>query len=220
MKFLDVPQSGSIADRTHSHNRAGQYTRNRRAPVQPIGNGRRAEIRAAFGTASAAWSALTEAQRNSWTSFANDHPFTDALGQAIKLTGHQMFVAVYTTSVNAGLGAVTVPPADLAVLDISTTTVTVSVSSGITLSALGGDGTGRVLVALSPSMSPGRSFTSQFNQLGVAEDDDAAFNITTAVYAAEFGTPVTGQAVFIRLRAVNADGWYGPEAIFKGIWGT
>ena len=39
MKILDVPQSGSLGGQTSSHNRAGQYRRARRSPVQPTGTG-------------------------------------------------------------------------------------------------------------------------------------------------------------------------------------
>ena len=106
MKILTAPSSGSIAGTTYSHNRAGQYTRNRRSPVQPVGTGRRGVIRAAFGAASSAWGALTPIVQANWTAYANGHPYTDSLGQSIKLTGHQMYVAVNTDAHQLRGGAV------------------------------------------------------------------------------------------------------------------
>src|SRR6516162_7143681 len=102
MKFLGVPSSGSIAGTVFSHNRAGQYQRNRRAPVQPVGTGRRAFVRANFSAASTAWAALTAANQAAWIAFANSHPITDSLGQSITLTGQQMYVAVGAQLLNCG----------------------------------------------------------------------------------------------------------------------
>ena len=221
MKFLDVPQSGSIAGTTHSHNRAGQYTRNRRSPVQPIGTGRRATVRAAFSAASAAWSGLTGAQRAAWEGFAGSHPITDSLGQSVVLTGHQMFVRVYCSASNAGITTPVVPPAVLTLPDFSAATFTFSIASGVTIAGFTGGADMKVAVALSPQFSAGRSFNKTFWQPadpnGVCAGDEAPFTIITAIYAAEFGTPVAGAKVFCRLTPVSEDGWNGTPVIVSTI---
>ena len=112
-KVLDVPTSGSVGGVTHSHGRAGQYIRARRMPCQPVGSGRRGVIRAAFGAASGAWAGLTQTVQAAWTSYADSHPYSDSLGQSIKLTGHQMFVAINTMLLNCGAAvSSTIPVTD------------------------------------------------------------------------------------------------------------
>lgn len=221
MKFLDVPQSGSIADRTHSHNRAGQYTRNRRAPVQPVGTGRRAAVRAAFAAASAGWAGLTDPQRAAWTSFADAHPITDSLGQNVVLTGHQMYVRVNSSRVNVGFASDVAPPADLSFPDCSGCVFTFDVVTGISVTAPSGAASAEVAVALSQPFSAGRSFNKTFWQApGAAGHLDVGgfpFVMSTAVYAAQFGSPAVGSRVFARLTPVSVDGWNGAPVIVSAI---
>lgn len=217
MKFLDVPQSGSWAGNTHSHNRAGQYRRNRRSPVQPVGTGRRAFIRSTFGAASTSWGGLTDAQRNAWDSFAADHPVVDSLGQSLVLTGAQMLNRVYVSCLNVGLSAPTVPPTILDVPDLSGAVVTFSVATGVSISGITGIDAAMIAVAFSRPMSPGRTFNKTFWQpLGAAgykDVEDLPYTLTTAVYAAEFGTPLVGQRVFVRITPLSEQGWNGTPLI-------
>lgn len=221
MKYLDVPSSGSIADRTHSHNRAGQYTRNRRAPVQPIGTGRRAFIRSAFGNASAAWATLTNAQQEAWISFAADHPITDALGQAVVLTGHQMYVALTTNLVNVGLAPLTDPPTTLVTPDLSAISATFGVAAGLEVDAIGGAAGDFVAVSVSKPLGTGRRFNKTFWQpLGADGYVDVAggtYTLTTAKYSAEFGTLTAGKVVFVRVIGINARGWAGTPTILRVV---
>src|SRR6187455_3387360 len=92
MKMLDVPQSGSIAGQTSSRNRFGQYRRTRAVPVN-VNSPAQTVVRGYLIEASQAWRNLTDAQRDSWNSYALDHPRVDSLGQTITLTGHQIFVS-------------------------------------------------------------------------------------------------------------------------------
>lgn len=211
MKFLDVPQSGSIAGTTHSHNRAGQYTRNRRSPVQPVGTGRRAFIRGAFGAASSAWSALTAATQASWITFANSHPYVDRLGQAIKLTGHQMFVALQTQWQNIlQSGVVTVPAATNTVAPVVTVFTAVSTTGVVTLTLDGsGPSTDWILVAFARPQSPGRTFVNAWWQADVLAGDSVGNATEGAKIVAEFGTLIAGFKLFYKLTPVNQYGFTG-----------
>lgn len=221
MKFLDVPQSGSIADRVHSHNRAGQYTRNRRAPVQPVGTGRRAAVRAAFSASSAAWAGLTGVQRAAWDSFAASHPITDSLGQAVVLTGHQMYVRVGSTLTNVGEPLPTDPPAITTLPNVAGSSLVVDISTGITVDDFTGNAGAFVAIAVSRPFSPGRSFNKTFWQppggLGWIGADSAPWTLTAADYNAEFGAPSAGQRVFARITPISDDGFNGTPVIISAL---
>lgn len=222
MKFLDVPQSGSIAGTVHSHNRAGQYTRNRRAPVQPIGTGRRAFIRSTFGAASTAWAALTDAERAAWVGFANAHPYTDALGQSIILTGQQMFVAMQINLVNSGQAATTTPPATTTLDDIVPVAFSAGVSSGLNWTASTDATTCVFVIACSMQVSPGRMFNKTFWQplggTGYPTGLAGVYTLLTADYAAQFGTPVAGMKVFGKWTLINAGGWASVPQIQSAVF--
>lgn len=222
MKFLGNPSSGSIAGTTYSHNRVGQYVRNRRAPVQPVGSGRRGFIRAAFSAASTAWAALTSLQREAWNGFATEHPVHDSLGQSFVLTGHQMFVAVGTNLQNVGQGLPTVPPASTALPDVASATLECDVTDGISIDSYSGSADDFIAVGLSRQISPGRSFNKTFWQPAAGEGYEAAGTqpkiIATAIYAAEFGTPVAGMKLMVRITPVNQYGFAGAPVILQALW--
>lgn len=210
MKILTVPSSGSIAGTTYSHNRAGQYTRNRRSPVQPVGTGRRGVIRAAFGAASSAWGALTPTVQASWTAYANGHPYTDSLGQSIKLTGHQMYVAVNTELINCGAAQSAAIPVTDGVFAAVLTTFTAVHAGAITLTPGGGGGaTDFLLIAVSAPQSGGRGFCKTFWQYGHVAGNSVVAIVLTTGYNAQFGSPIAGQRIFYRLTPVNQYGVRG-----------
>ncbi len=221
MKFLDVPQSGSIAGTVHSHNRAGQYTRNRRAPVQPIGTGRRAQVRAAFSAATSGYAGLTEAERSAWTSFGAGHPITDSLGQTIVLTGQQMYVRVSATLANIGKTFSASPPASTSPPDITPMSLAVSVLSGLTLSLTPGEAGQTIAVAVSQPVSPGRLLWKTFWQPpggnGFIDAATGPWSLTKVKYAAQFGAPTVGQRVFCRVTPVDVGGFNGPPVIVSAI---
>lgn len=218
MKIIDIPRSGSAGSVTSSRNRAGQYTRNRRAPVQPIGSGRRAAIRSAFSAATQAWSALTDAQRSAWAGFADGYPYIDSLGQTIKLTGHQMYVACATQLLNCGGDLPSDPPASTEIQSAAGAAfneLNSAPSMEVTLPA-GGVAEDFFILQLSPQMSAGRMFNGRWWQAAVIPANTlGAYTVTT--YTAEFGALVAGKKVFGKLTPVNQYGLTGTPVIFSGI---
>lgn len=221
MKIIDIPRSGSYADKTSSRNRGGQYVRNRRSPVQPIGTGRRGFIRAAFGAASSAWAGLTDEQRAAWAAYADTVPYVDSLGQTIKLTGHQYFVAINTQLANLGLAQRTSPPESQ------------EVASGITFS-LHGSQTDQdlavdaspampagqyALIQFSPQISPGRSFPPSLwgNARLAPTDDEVDYGLQ---YVAQFGALVAGRKIIAKVTLVNEYGVTGVSQFISLIVGA
>ncbi len=214
MKYLGPPQSGSLAGQTASHNRAGQYLRNRRSPVQPVGTGRRAFIRQAFGASSSAWSALSATNQASWVSYAAGHPITDALGQSITLTGHQMFVACATSLLNCGAASPTLPPVSAAVFSPGAPTFSVVSAGAITFTPTGlGAATDFLLIAFSPWVSAGTLFQKTFWQERHVAGNSVVAVVATSTYHAQFGTPPVGSRVFFRATPVNQYGVVGTPVI-------
>jgi hypothetical protein len=210
MKFLGAPSSGSIAGTTYSHNRAGQYTRNRRSPVQPVGNGRRGVIKAAFSAASSGWSVLAAAVQAAWNGYAQGNPYTDSLGQQITLTGHQMFVAIATQCINCGLALPTNPPISNAVFAAGFSAFTAVHAGAITLTPTGTGAAGDfLLIAMSAPQSSGVGFCKTFTQLTHISGNVVAATVLTAAYTAQFGNIVAGQRLFYRLTPVNQYGVRG-----------
>ncbi len=214
MKFLDVPQSGSIAGVTHSHNRAGQYTRSRRAPVQPVGNGRRSFIRATFGAMSSGFAALTAPQQAAWASAAATHAVTDSLGQSLFLTAQQLYVSVNTALVNAGAAVTVTPPGTFAVFPEGAFVFTAVSAGAITITPAGAGAAGDfTLYALSLPVPGGRTFVKTFTQFGHAAGNSVVPIVATTPYHNQFGIPPVGTRIFCKLTPVSAGGVTGVPVI-------
>lgn len=84
--------SGSLGGLTGSHNRGGMYLRARSIPTNP-NTTRQQNARAAMTNAVNRWtSVLAVGNRNSWANYANNTPLIGPLGDAITLTGQQMYI--------------------------------------------------------------------------------------------------------------------------------
>lgn len=214
MKILDIPRSGSVGGTTSSHNRAGQYVRNRRAPVQPVGTGRRSFIRAAFGSQSSGYAALTAVQQAAWAAAAASHPVTDSLGQAIFLTGQQLFVSVNTALLNAGAAVVTAPPGTFAVFAMGAFTFTAVSAGAITVTLTGSGAAGDfALIAFSRPLSGGRFFTKTFWQATHQAGNSATPYVATTAYHNQFGIPPVGTRIFCKATPVSSLGVTGVPVI-------
>ena len=203
-----------MAGTTASHNKAGQYTRNRRAPVQPIGTGRRAFIRSAFGQNAKGYGALTQSQQAAWLAWANNYPIVDALGQSIKMTAQNAYIAINTALLNAGQPVSQVPPASNATTAPVITAYTIDDTGTITLTLDGsGAETDFILVAFSRPTSGGVAYMKTFWQATSVAANATTVSGITALYQAQFGVPTPGQRVFIRLTPVNQYGVTGTPLI-------
>jgi hypothetical protein len=215
MKFLGPPSSGSIAGQTFSHNRAGQYQRNRRSPVQPVGTGRRAFMRSAFGAASTGWSGITSTQQAAWATYADGHPIVDSLGQSIKLTGHQMYVAINAQLHNCGQAASAVPPVSSAVVAPVVTVYTAVAATGVVTITMTASGTAAdfILVAFGRPQGSGRSQVNAFWQADVLPGNSVGNATEGTKVVAQFGALVVGQRLFLKLTPVNQYGVTGTPLI-------
>lgn len=214
MKVLKAPQSGSLAGTTASHNRYGQYERNRRTPVSPTRTSRQSTVRGLFSAASSAWQTLTAGVQAAWSSFAASHPITDRLGSAITLDGHAYFVGVYTSLLNCGVSGVPSIPSNTTIVPVSPCAVYASDDGIILLTWAPGTAGDFVNGAASKLVSNGVTFNKTFTQFATS---DAAVGIMdiSADYVATWGIPDTGRQIFGRLTPVNSSGIKGTPVIVR-----
>ena len=214
MKYLGNPQSGSQAGTTASHNRAGQYLRSRRTPVNPVGTGRRAAIRTAFGAAAKGYAGLTGPEQAAWTAYAASFPITDALGQSITLTGQQMYVSINTQLLQLGAAATVSVPVSNVVAPAGVPTLTAVHAGAITLTPTGlGAMTDYQVISFSAPQSGGVSSMKTFWQAAHVAGNSVAAYVATTVYTTQFGPIVAGQRIFFKVTPVNQYGVTGTPYI-------
>lgn len=210
MKILDAPSSGSQAGTTRSHNRFGQYARTRAIPVNPRST-QQGAVRARLSANSAAWRALTAAQRAGWTDLALSMNRSDALGQAYNLTGFLAYVSVNNNNVAAGNAVVSDAPVlttPSALLTAVITLTSASMSIAYTTTPLSAGS--RLFSYVSPQRSAGRNFEGDFRLLAVSAAAAASPAVLLTAYTAKFGVPVTGNKIFFSFRVYNGGFLSGP----------
>ena len=196
MKFLGPPSSGSQAGTTSSHNRFGQYTRNRRTPVNP-NTTQQGVVRARMSANAAAWRGLTSAQRAGWQSLGLAMSRTDSLGSSYTLNGFLAYCSVNNNNVAAGNAIVAdapelVTPGTILTATITLTSASLSVAYTVTPLPTGA----RLFSFVSPQMSAGRSFNNDYRLLAVSAAAAASPANLLAAYTAKFGVPVSGNRIF------------------------
>lgn len=199
MKILAEPRSGSLQGQTSSRNRYGQYVRSRATPVNPNSTAQ-GLVRARLSANSAAWRALTDAQRAGWESLGSQMTRTDSLGQTYTLNGFAAFCSVNNNLAAAGDATISAAPVLVTPESLATVTVTLtsaSFSIAYTPTPLG---TGeRIFVYCSPQRNAGRQFEGDLRLVHVSAAAAASPANVLAAYTARFGAPVTGNKVFISI---------------------
>jgi len=210
MKYLGVPQSGSIDSRTASRNTFGQYYRNRSTPVNP-GSSPQGVVRARMSANSSAWRALTDAQRAGWESLGLAMVRTDALGQSYALNGFQAYCSVNNNKVAAGDAVVSDAPALVTPDALLTATITLTAASfsiAYTPTPLGAGV--RLFIFTSPQRSAGRSYEGDLRLLAVTAAAAASPHNALAAYTARFGVPVVSNKIFLSLVCYEGGFQSGP----------
>jgi hypothetical protein len=134
----------------------------------------------------------------------------DALGQSIKLTGHQMYVAINAQLINCGVAQSAVIPVSDSVFSAQFTAFTAVHAGAITFTPSGlGGATDFLLIALSRPQSGGRGFCRTFWQYGHVAGNSVAAAVLTVAYKAQFGDITVGQRIFYKLTPVNQYGVTG-----------
>ncbi len=92
--------SGKLGGNVFARNKGGAYTRNWVKPTNPSTVAQQNQ-RNTLALKSAAWRNITDSERSSWKSWADDNPVLDRLGSSIVLSGAQAFTKININRDNA-----------------------------------------------------------------------------------------------------------------------
>jgi hypothetical protein len=121
--------SGSVGNTTFSHNRYGAYIRTRAIPVQPNSIYQQ-QARSRLSTASQAWAALDDDERELWRSWSAQHPVVDRLGMSQTLSGNAAFVMINALRAHCGNTQLDTPPMIAAPPGLLTCTLSADIGAG------------------------------------------------------------------------------------------
>lgn len=125
--------SGSMGGVTGSRNKGGSYIRVRAVPTNP-NSGRQQTTRTQFGSYASRWSTvLTQAQRDLWNTYAQNHTIEDKIGAQIYINGICWYIMFNTRLVDAGIAPIPSPPPGAAPTGFSTFTCDISALNTVDL---------------------------------------------------------------------------------------
>lgn len=185
-------------------------------PVNPA-SGFQGTVRARLSANSAAWRALTDAQREGWNSLGLSMARTDSLGQSYTLNGFMAYCSVNNNLNATGAAAVSAAPALITPSAILTATITLTaaaLSIAYTPTPLAAGE--RVFTFASPQRSAGRSFESDMRLLQVSAAAAASPINAYAAYVARFGVPVVGSRIFFSFSTYNG-GFVGGALLTSAV---
>lgn len=216
--------SGSFGGLTASRNRSGMYLRARAIPVNPS-SGFQVTLRTIFGNLSSAWATLTVDQRAAWTTYADNVPVKNPLGDSLILTGQQMYIRCNTARVQAGLSRIDNGPTVFSLDSLSPVSVIADASAnGLTVAFEATDAwvdedDAAMLVYGSDQKSPTINFFKGPYRFGDAELGDSTIAPTSPFALINPFALSLGNHQFTRVLSVRADGrisavqFVGPNVI-------
>lgn len=189
---------GSMNGTTFSRNKGGAYVKQKVSPVQPV-SPYSSRARAIFSSLSQRWATdLTDSQRAAWVAFAATHTFVNVFGDAITLSGINMYQSVNRAIGQVGKDYIDDPPVTFSVPSVVHSTIAGTITAGV-LSALTNATTASdtmptngTLYVFATAPLPGgvKPQKSDFRLINVVPF--SAITLTTALlaaYNARFGTP-------------------------------
>lgn len=220
---LIAQASGSVAGNTFSRNRGGQYIRNRSTPVNPQ-TARQTAVRGFFAQLANLWATvLTTAEREAWDTYAANVSVLNALGDAIFLTGFNMYIRSNVPRLQAALTRVDAAPTLMDLGDFTpVTAITTATGNLYSITFAAGDAwvdEDDSSMLIYASMSKGVTinfFKGPFQQEATIDG-----NSTTAPTSPAGGALnqliVSGNKTFLRVRVTRADGRLSTDQIIPTI---
>ena len=207
--------SGSAGGTTASRNRSGNYFRNKTTPVNP-NTALQSAQRSRFSQLIAAWSDLTQAQRDGWGVYANAIPKNDVFGQPIVLPGRLVFIGNNALRVQAGLSIVTAAPTELTIPGLTAPVVTATAGDPLSVAFTNTDSWanevgGALLLFTAPPKGATRNYCRGPYRYGGKIAGAATAPTSPGTITAGF-TYTENQKVFWKAVALTADGRVSADA--------
>lgn len=211
--------SGSIGGITYAHNQGGMYARARAVPTNP-NTAFQQVMRNSLSQLTTSWAGVLSAgQRTGWTTFAQNVPLLDALGQARTIPPLAWFIKANSLRIQSGLTVILTAPTvfELAVLSIPTPSITTG-SANVSVAFPAGDAWaaevgGAMLVWGSRAQSPTKNFYNGPYRFDGRINGAATPPTSPQVVTMPFVAGPTGSKMFFKFVAVRADG--RPSAVLR-----
>lgn len=205
--------SGSIGPDTYSHNRFGQYVRNRTKPINPKTT-RQVGVRTALSACAARWlNVVTAAQRAGWDLYGSSIAMKNALGQNMLLSGYAHYLRTNIALSQAENIYIDAPPTVFALpgkdpalaITAATTTQLVSVSFDATQSWAAETGGRLLLLCGKPKLATRNFFAGPWRYMGDVDGSTPTPPTSPKTFTAPF-TFAAGQKLWVQARILRADG--------------
>jgi hypothetical protein len=203
---LVVDGRNKIGGHVASKNRGGSYLRTKVSPAQPSST-YTATVRSRLAAISAAWRALTEANRLAWNDAVGQFKKTDIFGNSRNPSGFNLYQELNNNLVNIGIAPITTPPLPAAVATMTSASFAAVHGGAFTLTYAPVIPAGqKFLVRATPALSPGKNFVkSELRQIKVIAAADVSPLVLTADYGTKYGAVgAAGQKIFVELIPVNS----------------
>lgn len=222
-----VAASGTIGGQVYARNRAGNYARAWAKPVNPK-TPRQTFVRNAFAATSVAWGMLTQAEIDTWDSYAAQLTRFNRLGEPYTPKGRQIYQEVNSnmqlvgnTELSSPAAATDSPGFTIPEPVIDDVTQTGSAISSMKLQnysslVLPGLDTGHFVIDATPPLDPKITNPQRYFRFVTILTDATLTNPLETAYNAAFGTPnaPAGMNVWVRVRLVDdTTGLSSPQQI-------
>lgn len=220
---LFAAMSGKVAGFVASHNRGGQYVRNLVIPTNPSTAAQQV-VRDHLSSLAAAWQALTDANRDTWATYANAVTSVNRLGDATKLSAFNWYVSTNSLRLLAGMSTLADAPSTLTRAVLSPVSMTVADGTPAICSVAfesadewANHADGRLFVFAARPVSPARRFFKGPFQFAGTKSGATPVPAASPFDAnSPFGA-VADQRVYARVVCLNSDGRTSPEQIVSAI---
>jgi hypothetical protein len=153
------------------------------------------------------WATLTMLEQQQWSQDANNYTYIGRMGDTIRLTGQQHFIATNNNLAAIGTAPITIPGAKQGYAPPAFTLTANTGGSLITLTyaaVLPSVATPRIAIYATPLMSTGRSVAfSQYRLITQTDQHGQASDNVYSFWHPIFGNLITGQRLFVKLRVID-----------------
>lgn len=208
---------GKEGGRVFSKNKTGNYSKRKTTGTNP-NSPAQAAVRASLTYLSNRWRALTQVQRDGWSSLANQISTTNIFGDAFKYTGMNVYVKLNRNLASIGEAYIETAPSAGAATGILITDLDADTTGGgldVSLSAAVPVGSALTLSASKAQSAGVTTPKGGYRRIQIIQNADGAAVDVSAAYIAAYGAlPPVGQKVFVRGHVVvKASGFASQDTV-------